>query len=132
MVTSSEVVNTGYSVLALVADAAVLAIAIGFGLSRTSPSARERWGRFRDGVSPIALHLAWIVAVLATLGSLFLRYDHKKRHSIFYNAIERCLQAMNHGYERSLLFVLRHRFSTLVLAFGLLGASIWLKFSRDA
>ena len=33
---------------------------------------------------------------------------------------------MNHGYERSLLFVLRHRFSTLLLAFGLLGASIWL------
>ncbi len=34
---------------------------------------------------------------------------------------------MNHGYERSLLFVLRHRFSApLVLAFGLLGASVWL------
>ena len=33
---------------------------------------------------------------------------------------------MNHGYERSLLFVLRHRFSTLMLAFGLLGASVWL------
>jgi disulfide bond formation protein DsbB len=77
VVTSSEVVNTGYSVLALVADAAVLAIAIGFGLSRTSPSARERWGRFRDGVSPIALHLAWIVAVLATLGSLFLQFGEQ-------------------------------------------------------
>src|SRR5580658_1007488 len=60
------------------------------------------------------------------LGSLFLRYDHAKRHGIFYNAIERCFQAMNHGYERSLLFVLRHRFATLVLAFGLLGASVFL------
>ena len=60
------------------------------------------------------------------LGSLFLSYDHAKRHGIFYNVIERCLQAMNHGYESSLLFVLRHRFSTLVVAFGLLGASVWL------
>ncbi|MFI5286145.1 MAG: disulfide bond formation protein B [Candidatus Dormibacteria bacterium] len=77
VVTSSEVINTGYSVLALVADALVLAIAIGFGLSRTSASARERWGRFRAGVSPFALHLAWIVAVLATFGSLFLQFGEQ-------------------------------------------------------
>jgi disulfide bond formation protein DsbB len=74
VVTSSEVINTGYALLALLADALVLLIAIAFVISRTSPSARERWGRFRDGVSPFALQIAWIVAVLATFGSLFLQY----------------------------------------------------------
>src|SRR5580698_197722 len=76
----------------------------------------------------VAILVSGFVSLTLTpmLGSLFLRYDHKKRHGIFYNAVESCLQAMNHGYERSLLFVLRYRFSTLVVAFGLLGASIWL------
>jgi disulfide bond formation protein DsbB len=74
VVTSSEVINTGYAVLALIADALVLLIAVGFVLSRTSPAARERWGRLRDGISPFALQIAWIVAVLATFGSLFLQF----------------------------------------------------------
>ena len=74
VVTSSEVINTGYAVLALVADALVLLAVLGFLLSRASPAARERWTRFRDGVSPFALHIAWITAMLATFGSLFLQY----------------------------------------------------------
>jgi disulfide bond formation protein DsbB len=74
VVTSSEVINTGYAVLALIADAIVLVIAFGFAVSRTSPAARERWGRWRDGISPFALQIAWIVAVLATFGSLFLQF----------------------------------------------------------
>jgi disulfide bond formation protein DsbB len=73
-ITSSEVINTGYAVLALVADALVLAAVIAFIYSRTSPSAREWWGRMRDGVTPFALQIAWIVAVLATFGSLFLQF----------------------------------------------------------
>src|SRR5580658_4638782 len=76
----------------------------------------------------VAILVSGFVSLTLTpmLGSLFLKYDHGKRHGIFYNAIERCFQAMNRGYEISLLFVLRHRFATLVLAFGLLGASIFL------
>jgi disulfide bond formation protein DsbB len=74
VVTSSEVINTGYSVLALIADGLVVLAVLGFILSRTSPAARERWGRLRDGVTPFALHVAWITAVLATFGSLFLQY----------------------------------------------------------
>src|SRR5579863_6083473 len=74
VVTSSEVINTGYALLALLADALVLLIAVAFVVSRTSPAGRERWGRFRDGISPFALQIAWIVAVLATFGSLFLQY----------------------------------------------------------
>jgi HAE1 family hydrophobic/amphiphilic exporter-1 len=76
----------------------------------------------------VAILVSGFISLTLTpmLGSRFLHYDHKQRHNIFYNAIERCFQLMNHGYERSLLLVLRHRFSTLVLAVGLLGASIWL------
>jgi hydrophobic/amphiphilic exporter-1 (mainly G- bacteria), HAE1 family len=76
----------------------------------------------------VAILVSGFISLTLTpmLGSRFLKYDHGQRHNIFYNAVERCFQAMNHGYERSLLFVLRHRFSTLVLAFGLLGASVWL------
>jgi hydrophobic/amphiphilic exporter-1 (mainly G- bacteria), HAE1 family len=78
----------------------------------------------------VAILVSGFVSLTLTpmLGSRFLRYDHSQRHSIFYNAIERCFQALNHGYERSLLFVLRYRFATLILAFGLLAASIWLFF----
>lgn len=74
-VTSSSIVNTGYAVLALIADALVLLTVIGFLVTRLSPAGRERWTRLRDGVTPFALHLAWIVAVLATFGSLFLQYE---------------------------------------------------------
>jgi disulfide bond formation protein DsbB len=75
VITSSEVINTGYAVLALIADALVVVAAVAFIVSRRSPSGREWWGRLRDGISPIALHIAWIVAVLATFGSLFLQYE---------------------------------------------------------
>ncbi len=74
VITSSGVINTGYAVLALVADVLVLLAAIAFIYSRTSPSAREWWGRVRDGITPFALQIAWIVAVLATFGSLFLQF----------------------------------------------------------
>jgi disulfide bond formation protein DsbB len=75
VITSSEVINTGYAVLALIADAFVLLTVVFLIASRTSPALRERWGGFRDIVSPFALQLAWIVAVLATFGSLFLQYE---------------------------------------------------------
>jgi disulfide bond formation protein DsbB len=75
VVTSSEVINTGYAVLALIADAMVLLTLIFFLVSRGSSSARERWGSFRSAVTPFAVQMAWIIAVLATFGSLFLQYE---------------------------------------------------------
>jgi disulfide bond formation protein DsbB len=77
VVTSSGIINTGYAVLALVADALVLVIVIGFIISRSSPAARERWGRLRDSITPFALQVAWIVAVLATFGSLYLQFGEQ-------------------------------------------------------
>lgn len=67
-----QVITTGFAVLALVADALVVFAIVGFLASRTSASSRERWANFRDSVSPFALPFAWIVAALATLGSLYL------------------------------------------------------------
>ena len=57
------VVDTGYAVLALIADVLVLSTLIGFLVSRTSPARRERWTSLRDAVTPFAVHAAWIVAV---------------------------------------------------------------------
>jgi disulfide bond formation protein DsbB len=74
VVTSSGVINTGYALLALVGDALVVLVVVGFAISRTSPAARDSWARFRDGITPFALQIAWIVSVLATFGSLFLQY----------------------------------------------------------
>jgi disulfide bond formation protein DsbB len=67
-----QVITTGYAVLSLVADALVVLAVIGFVVSRTSQSGRAQWGRFRDSISPFAVQFAWIVATLATLGSLYL------------------------------------------------------------
>lgn len=72
IVTSFSVITTGYAFLALIADAMVVLVVMGFLLTRTSAASREQWTRFRDGVTPFALHLAWVVAMLATLGSLYL------------------------------------------------------------
>ena len=67
-----QVITTGYAVLSLVADALVVLAVIGFVVSRTSQPGRAQWGRFRDSISPFAVQFAWIVATLATLGSLYL------------------------------------------------------------
>jgi disulfide bond formation protein DsbB len=67
-----QVITTGFAVLSLVADALVVLAIVGFVASRTSAAGRERWGNIRDSVSPFAIQFAWIVAALATLGSLYL------------------------------------------------------------
>jgi hydrophobic/amphiphilic exporter-1 (mainly G- bacteria), HAE1 family len=76
----------------------------------------------------VAILVSGFVSLTLTpmLGSRFLRFRHGARHGILYNALERCFQGMNHAYERSLLLVLRYRLVTLLLAFALLGSSVWL------
>ncbi len=69
---SYQVITTGYAVLAVIADAMVLLALVAFVASRTSTAMRERWEGFRDSLTPFALHAAWIVSVLAMLGSLYL------------------------------------------------------------
>jgi disulfide bond formation protein DsbB len=67
-----DIITHAYAVLALIADGLVLLVFMGFVLTRTSAASRATWGRFRDSVSPFALPFAWIVAMLAMLGSLYL------------------------------------------------------------
>jgi hydrophobic/amphiphilic exporter-1 (mainly G- bacteria), HAE1 family len=76
----------------------------------------------------VAILVSGFVSLTLTpmLASRFLRVNHSARHGVFYNALERFFQGINHAYDRSLLFVLRHRPATLAVAFALLGASIWL------
>lgn len=58
--------------LAFVAYGVVLVTLIGFAVTRHSPAARESWAHLRDVATPFALPAAWLVAALATLGSLYL------------------------------------------------------------
>ncbi len=76
----------------------------------------------------VAILVSGFVSLTLTpmLGSRFLTFSHGRRHGFLYNALESCFQAMNHAYERSLRLVLRLRFATLLVAFALLGASVWL------
>ena len=75
VVTSSEVINTGYAVLALVADALVLLAVIALRrLAHVAVGARALGTLARRRSRPFALQIAWIVAVLATFGSLFLQF----------------------------------------------------------
>jgi len=68
-------ITSGYSVLSLVAAAAALAFGIAFAISRTRLERRGRLDRWRERVSPFGLYVAWIVAVLATLGSIYVQFE---------------------------------------------------------
>jgi HAE1 family hydrophobic/amphiphilic exporter-1 len=78
----------------------------------------------------VAILVSGFVSLTLTpmLASRFLQVDHKKRHGIFYNALERFFQGMTSAYDHSLRFVLRQRLATLLLSFALLGATIWMFF----
>ena len=67
-----DIITHAYAVLALIADGLVLLVVMGFVLTRTSVASRASWTRFRDSITPFALPFAWIVAMLAMLGSLYL------------------------------------------------------------
>jgi len=60
------------------------------------------------------------------LGSRFLTMDHADRHGRLYNSLERAFNAMMKAYDRTLLFVLRHRFATLTVALVMLAGTVWL------
>lgn len=60
-----------YAILALVAIAAIAAVVVLRLAALVSDGARDRYDAVARTVEPNALGLAWIVAVLATTGSLF-------------------------------------------------------------
>jgi disulfide bond formation protein DsbB len=67
-------VATVLAVLALIANALVVAALLGFLLSRAGRPLRGAWDAARDAITPVALPSAFIVAVIATAGSLWFQF----------------------------------------------------------
>ena len=64
-------VETFYGVLALVASFAVVAVVVLRLAASASDGARDRWDDLVELVAPNAFGMAWVVAFLATAGSLY-------------------------------------------------------------
>jgi HAE1 family hydrophobic/amphiphilic exporter-1 len=76
----------------------------------------------------MAILVSGIVSLTLTpmLCSRFLRPPGDKRRGRFYDLSERFFTAMLTTYEKSLTYVLRHRFATLVLSILILGSTLYL------
>src|SRR5208282_794440 len=58
--------------------------------------------------------------------SRLLRMDHGAKHGRMYSIMENGFDTMARVYERTLRGVLRYRFVTLLVAFALLGGTVYL------
>ena len=58
--------------------------------------------------------------------SRFVRAQHGQKHGRLYNLFERFFDRVLAGYDRSLQFVMRHRFTTLMVSFAILVATGFL------
>jgi HAE1 family hydrophobic/amphiphilic exporter-1 len=78
----------------------------------------------------MAILVSGVVSLTLTpmLCSRFLRPPGDKRHGRFYNLFERFFAAMLKIYEKSLTYVLHHRFATLVLSLLILASTMYLFF----
>ncbi|MGE5645293.1 MAG: efflux RND transporter permease subunit [Acidobacteriota bacterium] len=76
----------------------------------------------------VAILISGFVSLSFTpmLGSRFLKYSRDSRHGHMYRVLEGAFNAMASAYDRSLRFVLRHQFATVVVAVALLGGTVWL------
>lgn len=69
---SVETVQLFYGLLALLAWVVIAVLAVIRALAMASDGARDTWDAVTDAIAPNALGLAWLVAFLATAGSLYL------------------------------------------------------------
>ena len=67
-------INDTFAFLALIANAAALAMVLGWIITRRSEASRAGWLDFRSRFSTPAFAFAWIVAAVCMLGSLFLQF----------------------------------------------------------
>jgi hydrophobic/amphiphilic exporter-1 (mainly G- bacteria), HAE1 family len=76
----------------------------------------------------LAILISGFVSLTFTpmLGSRLLRMDHDAKHGRMYRMMENGFDTMARVYERTLREVLRHRFVTLLVAFALLGGTVYL------
>jgi hypothetical protein len=66
-----DVANTFFTILTVLANAAVVVAVLLAAAALVSPGARRAGGALVDAVGPSAKLLAWLVATVATLGSLY-------------------------------------------------------------
>jgi HAE1 family hydrophobic/amphiphilic exporter-1 len=73
-------------------------------------------------VITVAILVSGVVSLTLTpmLCSRFLRPPGTERHGRFYMVLEKFFDGLRHGYERSLTWVLKHRFATLMISLLLL------------
>ena len=76
----------------------------------------------------VAVLLSGFISLTLTpmLGSRFLNVDHTARHGLVHRAFEAAFLALARFYESTLRMVLRHRFTTAVIAVAFLGGTIYL------
>jgi HAE1 family hydrophobic/amphiphilic exporter-1 len=76
----------------------------------------------------VAILVSGFVSISLTpmMCSRFLRAPHSQRHGSLYNAFERMFDLWLRVYDVTLRSALRHRFATLLVSFGLFGATYYL------
>jgi HAE1 family hydrophobic/amphiphilic exporter-1 len=79
----------------------------------------------------VAILVSGFVSLTLTpmLGSRFLRYDHRARHGVLYRVLEGGFNGLAWAYDRTLRTVLRHQFTTAMLAIVLLAGTVYLFFT---
>src|SRR3569832_946281 len=82
---------------------------------------------FREFAVTVTVTIAVSAFVSLTLSpmlcSLFLKNEHETKHGRSYLMIERGFEALVHGYERGLDFVLRHQKATMLVFLGTVAAT---------
>lgn len=78
----------------------------------------------------VAILISGFVSLSFTpmLGSRFLRHE-TGRHGRLYHALERGFEAFTRYYDYTLKIALRHRFATILVAFAMLGGTLYLFFT---
>ncbi len=79
----------------------------------------------------VAILISGLVSLSLTpmLGSRFLRVSHEAKHGAMYRVLENGFNGLARAYDVSLRIALRHSFVTLMVAFAMLGGTLYLFFT---
>jgi len=79
----------------------------------------------------VAILISGVVSLSLTpmLGSRFLRMSGQAHHGAIYRVLENGFQGLAKWYDASLRLTLRHQFITLLVAFAMLGGTLYLFFT---